>query len=126
MVDFIERRYAKDETNPFYRYDPDQCILCGRCVEACNNVVMHAYVGRPSGPMRIRTERFKTLVILDEIHHAGDALSWGEGVREAFEPVERRAVAAHRVEADAAGAAIAAVALQIALLVWLRALSSST
>jgi superfamily II DNA or RNA helicase len=40
--------------------------------------------------MRIRTERFKTLVILDEIHHAGDALSWGEGVREAFEPAARR------------------------------------
>ncbi|MFC5849686.1 formate dehydrogenase subunit alpha [Deinococcus petrolearius] len=30
--------YAKDETNPFYRYDPDQCILCGRCVEACQNL----------------------------------------------------------------------------------------
>ncbi len=29
--------YEKDETNPFYRYDPDQCILCGRCVEACQN-----------------------------------------------------------------------------------------
>ena len=27
-----------DNTNPFYRYDPDQCILCGRCVEACQNV----------------------------------------------------------------------------------------
>ena len=40
--------------------------------------------------MRIRTERFKTLVILDEVHHAGDALSWGEGVREAFEPATRR------------------------------------
>ncbi len=40
--------------------------------------------------MRIRTERFKTLVILDEVHHAGDALSWGEGVREAFEPAARR------------------------------------
>ena len=40
--------------------------------------------------MRIRTERFKTLVILDEIHHAGDALSWGEGVREAFDPATRR------------------------------------
>ena len=25
-------------SNPFYRYDPDQCILCGRCVEACQNV----------------------------------------------------------------------------------------
>ncbi|MGA8845614.1 MAG: ATP-dependent helicase, partial [Nocardioides sp.] len=33
---------------------------------------------------------FKTLVILDEVHHAGDALSWGEGVREAFEPATRR------------------------------------
>ncbi|HEX3437796.1 MAG TPA: formate dehydrogenase subunit alpha [Pseudacidobacterium sp.] len=30
--------YQKDETHPFYRYDPDQCILCGRCVEACQNV----------------------------------------------------------------------------------------
>ena len=27
--------YEKDMSNPFYRYDPDQCILCGRCVEAC-------------------------------------------------------------------------------------------
>jgi superfamily II DNA or RNA helicase len=39
---------------------------------------------------RVRTERFKTLVILDEVHHGGDALSWGEGVREAFEPAARR------------------------------------
>ena len=30
--------YEQDMTNPFYRYDPDQCILCGRCVEACQNV----------------------------------------------------------------------------------------
>ncbi|MGI8746896.1 MAG: formate dehydrogenase subunit alpha, partial [Deinococcus sp.] len=27
-----------DSSNPFYRYDPDQCILCGRCVEACQNL----------------------------------------------------------------------------------------
>jgi superfamily II DNA or RNA helicase len=50
------------------------------------------YAGVAVNPlaMRIRTERFKTLVILDEIHHAGDAMSWGEGVREAFEPATRR------------------------------------
>ncbi|MGB7168844.1 MAG: formate dehydrogenase subunit alpha [Acidobacteriaceae bacterium] len=30
--------YAVDATNPFYRYDPDQCILCGRCVEACQDL----------------------------------------------------------------------------------------
>ena len=29
-------------------------------------------------------------MILDEVHHAGDALSWGESVREAFEPATRR------------------------------------
>src|SRR5262249_55642874 len=30
--------YPIDESNPFYRYDPSQCILCGRCVQACQNV----------------------------------------------------------------------------------------
>ncbi len=34
---YKEKPYEKDESNPFYRYDPDQCILCGRCVEACQN-----------------------------------------------------------------------------------------
>ncbi|RHW27762.1 DEAD/DEAH box helicase [Nocardioides immobilis] len=52
--------------------------------------VTYAGVGVNPLALRIRTERFKTLVILDEIHHAGDALSWGEGVREAFEPAARR------------------------------------
>jgi formate dehydrogenase major subunit len=35
---FRDKPYEKDFSNPFYRYDPDQCILCGRCVEACQNV----------------------------------------------------------------------------------------
>jgi formate dehydrogenase major subunit len=35
---YARKPYAKDESNPFYRYDPDQCILCGRCVQACQNV----------------------------------------------------------------------------------------
>lgn len=37
-IPFRLKPYAVDNTNPFYRYDPDQCILCGRCVEACQNV----------------------------------------------------------------------------------------
>ena len=50
------------------------------------------YAGVAVNPLahRIRTERYRTLVILDEVHHAGDALSWGEAVREAFEPARRR------------------------------------
>ena len=35
---YIKKPYVQDHSNPFYRYDPDQCILCGRCVEACQNV----------------------------------------------------------------------------------------
>lgn len=37
-VPFDQKPYEVDRTNPFYRYDPDQCILCGRCVEACQDV----------------------------------------------------------------------------------------
>ncbi|WP_191561529.1 formate dehydrogenase subunit alpha [Metabacillus idriensis] len=37
-IPFAEKPYPVDHSNPFYRYDPDQCILCGRCVEACQNV----------------------------------------------------------------------------------------
>jgi superfamily II DNA or RNA helicase len=32
----------------------------------------------------------RTFVIFDEIHHAGDGLSWGDAIREAFTPAARR------------------------------------
>src|ERR1700756_401492 len=35
---FKSKPYKVDSSNPFYRYDPDQCLLCGCCVEACQNV----------------------------------------------------------------------------------------
>jgi formate dehydrogenase major subunit len=35
---YTPKPYEQDLSNPFYRYDPQQCILCGRCVEACQNV----------------------------------------------------------------------------------------
>jgi len=37
-IPFTPKPYPVDASNPFYRYDPDQCILCGRCVEACQNL----------------------------------------------------------------------------------------
>ncbi|XVX21523.1 DEAD/DEAH box helicase [Actinomycetota bacterium] len=39
---------------------------------------------------RYRTQSERTLVILDEIHHGGDTRSWGDAMREAFEPAVRR------------------------------------
>jgi formate dehydrogenase major subunit len=35
---FQPKPYEIDRSNPFYRYDPGQCILCGRCVEACQDL----------------------------------------------------------------------------------------
>ena len=35
---FKPKPYEVDMSNPFYRYDPSQCILCGQCVQACQTV----------------------------------------------------------------------------------------
>ncbi|MEH3033588.1 MAG: DEAD/DEAH box helicase [Aeromicrobium erythreum] len=52
--------------------------------------VTYAGLGVNPNAYRARIEARRTLVILDEVHHAGDALSWGEAVREACDPAERR------------------------------------
>jgi superfamily II DNA or RNA helicase len=50
------------------------------------------YAGVAAHPLlhRARTENRRTLVILDEVHHTGDARSWGDAIKEAFEPATRR------------------------------------
>ena len=53
-------------------------------------VVTYAQVGMAPAVHRRRTLARRTLVILDEIHHAGHSRSWGDGVRTAFEPAVRR------------------------------------
>ncbi|MEK4565531.1 formate dehydrogenase subunit alpha [Alkalihalobacillus sp. FSL R5-0424] len=58
-VPFTEKPYEVDRSNPFYRYDPDQCILCGRCVEACQNVQV-------TETLSIDWEREKPRVIWDK------------------------------------------------------------
>jgi superfamily II DNA or RNA helicase len=52
--------------------------------------VTYAGVAANPGRLRARVDAYRTLVILDEVHHAGDALSWGDAVREAFESATRR------------------------------------
>lgn len=53
-------------------------------------VLTYAQVGTAPAVHRRRTLARRTLVILDEVHHAGDSRSWGDGVRSAFEPAVRR------------------------------------
>lgn len=53
-------------------------------------VVTYAQVGAAPAVHRRRTLARRTFVILDEIHHAGDSRSWGDGVKAAFTPAVRR------------------------------------
>ncbi|MCU1512968.1 MAG: hypothetical protein JWO10_58 [Microbacteriaceae bacterium] len=52
--------------------------------------VTYAQVAMRPALHRSMTENSRTLVILDEVHHGGDALSWGDGIRDAFGPAARR------------------------------------
>jgi superfamily II DNA or RNA helicase len=53
-------------------------------------VVTYAQVGAAPQVHRRRTMTRRTLVVLDEVHHAGDSRSWGDGVAAAFTPAARR------------------------------------
>ena len=52
--------------------------------------VTYAQVAANPSLHAARTRAARTLVVLDEIHHAGDALSWGDGVAQAFASATRR------------------------------------
>jgi superfamily II DNA or RNA helicase len=53
-------------------------------------VVTYAQVASHPARHRVRTENRRTLVVFDEIHHGGDAKSWGEAIRESFDDATRR------------------------------------
>ncbi|WP_431234967.1 DEAD/DEAH box helicase [Mycolicibacterium psychrotolerans] len=53
-------------------------------------VVTYAQVASHPTRHRVRTENRKTLVVFDEIHHGGDAKTWGDAIREAFDDATRR------------------------------------
>lgn len=53
-------------------------------------VTTYAQVAARPAIHEARTRAKRTLVILDEVHHAGDGLSWGEAVAHAFDGAKRR------------------------------------
>jgi superfamily II DNA or RNA helicase len=71
--------------------DPEFTNAQGRASADFTGVaVTYAQVAAHPALHRQRTLSQRTLVVFDEIHHAGDALSWGEAIRVAFEPAQRR------------------------------------
>jgi bidirectional [NiFe] hydrogenase diaphorase subunit len=41
----ITRGLAVDASNPFFNYDPNKCVLCGRCVWVCRKHVKSGVLG---------------------------------------------------------------------------------
>jgi superfamily II DNA or RNA helicase len=71
--------------------DPDLPNSVGPVREGTQGYVA-TYAQVATKPMlhRNRAEARPSLVIMDEIHHAGDGLTWGDGLREAFDTAKRR------------------------------------
>ncbi|WP_422390059.1 DEAD/DEAH box helicase [Arthrobacter sp. N1] len=90
-TDHLKRQWADAAARVGLAIDPNFKNADGRHGGAFIGVAV-TYAQVASKPMlhRAKTEAARTLVILDEIHHGGNALSWGDGIREAFEPAARR------------------------------------
>ncbi|TYC99619.1 DEAD/DEAH box helicase [Arthrobacter echini] len=90
-TDHLKRQWADAAARVGLAIDPNFKNADGRHGGAFIGVAV-TYAQVASKPMlhRAKTEAARTLVILDEIHHGGDALSWGDGIREAFDPAVRR------------------------------------
>ncbi|MDO5633257.1 MAG: DEAD/DEAH box helicase [Micrococcus sp.] len=90
-TDHLKRQWADNAARVGLAIDPNFKNADGRHGAEYRGVALtYAQVANKPILHRNRTEAANTLVILDEIHHGGDALSWGDGIREAFEPATRR------------------------------------
>ncbi len=90
-TEHLKTQWAEAAARVGISLDPGFTNTVGRHAGDFDGVAL-TYAGVASKPLlhRARTENARTLVILDEIHHGGDALSWGDAIREAFEPATRR------------------------------------
>ena len=90
-TEHLKTQWADAAHRAGIRLDPRLANRLGRESRQFHGaVVTYAQVAVRAMLHRRLTESARTLVILDEVHHAGDALSWGDAVREAFEPAVRR------------------------------------
>ncbi|MDF2255271.1 DEAD/DEAH box helicase [Streptantibioticus ferralitis] len=88
-TEHLKKQWAEAAARIGIKLDPD--YSAGPVSKEYHGVAV-TYAGVGVRPMlhRNRCEQRKTLVILDEIHHAGDSKSWGEACFEAFDPAARR------------------------------------
>ncbi len=90
-TDHLKRQWADAAARAGIRLDPGFRNAHGRSARHFHGVaVTYAQVAMRPALHRELTLSGRSLVILDEVHHGGDALSWGDAIREAFEPATKR------------------------------------
>jgi superfamily II DNA or RNA helicase len=90
-TEHLKRQWADAAARVGIRIDPSFTNAQGRHAAHYDGVALtYAQVAMKPALHAARTAAAPTLVILDEVHHGGDALSWGDGIREAFEGATRR------------------------------------
>ena len=65
-----------DDSSPAILYDPNMCVLCGRCISACNNIRHH-------NVLSYKNRGYDTLVIagLGELFTDSDCVNCGECIQ---------------------------------------------
>ena len=90
-TEHLKTQWADAAARAGIRLDPRFRNAQGRHAAGYVGVaVTYAQVAANPYLHRARTQADRTLVILDEIHHGGDSLSWGDALLEAFKDATRR------------------------------------
>ena len=69
--------------------EPQWMSATGRLPVDMHGIVV-TYQQVATNPSALRKHAERCMVVLDELHHAGDERAWGDAVRHAFEPAARR------------------------------------
>lgn len=90
-TEHLKTQWSESAARVGLSLDPDFTNAQGEVGSFYHGVCLtYAQVAANPELHRRRTDAQPTLVILDEIHHGGDALSWGDGIRTAFTGATRR------------------------------------
>ena len=90
-TEHLKYQWAEAAAHVGIRLDPSYTNSQGALGSRFDGAALtYAQVAANVSLHRGRTDSIRTLVVLDEIHHGGDARSWGDAIREAFTPARRR------------------------------------
>jgi superfamily II DNA or RNA helicase len=90
-TEHLKHQWADSAARVGIRLDSNYANGQGRLADHYDGVALtYAQVAANPQLHANRTENARTLVILDEVHHGGDALSWGEALHVAFDSATRR------------------------------------